>query len=246
MNSYCFVIPVYNHAQGITNTITKLKVYQLPCVVVDDGSDAACAAAIDTLATLADVEVVRHPVNRGKGGAVKSGLKRAQELGYSHAIQLDADEQHDLANLGEMRAQAEADPEAMIIGQPIYDETVPRGRYYGRYATHVWVWINTLSRAIPDAMCGFRIYPLKAAVALIDNTHVGERMDFDVEILVKLSWSGIRFVPVPVKVHYDPEIPSHFHYLKDNLLIAAMHTRLFFGMLLRSPRLIAAKFSSGS
>ena len=87
-------------------------------------------------------------------------------------------------------------------------------------------------------MCGFRVYPVAVVVELLDTAFVGNRMDFDVEVLVKLSWRGVPFVTVPVAVRYDPANPSHFHYLKDNLRISWMHTRLFFGMVIRLPQLI--------
>ena len=242
MAEFCFVIPVYNHAVGIANTIEKLKPYDLACIVVDDGSDEACAEVVQRLADVHEhVEAIRHRSNRGKGGAVKTALSRASECGYSHAIQIDADEQHDLSSLEDMLSAARENTDAVILGTPEYDASVPRGRYYGRYATHIWVWINSVSLAIPDAMCGFRIYPLVPVVGLINSDRLGERMDFDIEVLVKLSWRGLRFVSLPVRVRYDQDIPSHFHYIKDNLRISAMHTRLFFGMLVRLPRLLARK-----
>ena len=82
-------------------------------------------------------------------------------------------------------AQAKAHPGHFICGCPVYDESVPKGRLYGRYATHVWVWINTLSFAVKDSMCGFRVYPLAPTVARLERTRIGRRMDFDVEIAVR-------------------------------------------------------------
>jgi len=115
---------------------------------------------------------------------------------------------------------------------------VPRGRLYGRYATHIWVWINTLSLSIRDSMCGFRVYPLASTLALLDSERVGRRMDFDSEILVRLFWRGQPMHWLPVRVHYPLDGVSHFQLWRDNWLISAMHARLFFGMLWRAPRLL--------
>lgn len=240
----CAVVPVYNHAVPAARMVAALDALGLPCVLVDDGSDAAAAASLAALAAPGRIEVVRHPQNLGKGAAVLSGLRRAAELGYSHALQVDADEQHQVAEAPLLLAAAAADPDAVVTGFPRYDASVPRARRYGRYATHVWVWINTLSRRIVDSMCGFRIYPIAPVLALAARQHVGRRMDFDVEILVRLDWAGVRIVNLPVSVRYPPGAVSHFRPWRDNALISAMHARLFVGMLARLPRLLRRRLQS--
>ncbi|MFV0276877.1 MAG: glycosyltransferase family 2 protein, partial [Parahaliea sp.] len=121
---------------------------------------------------------------------------------------------------------------------------VPALRYYGRYLTHLWVWINTLSLEISDAMCGFRIYPLTATLAVVEGSATGNRMDFDPEIMVRLHWAGVQVVEHPTPVTYPRDGISHFRGLRDNALISWMHTRLFFGMLWRAPRLLARRWRS--
>jgi glycosyltransferase involved in cell wall biosynthesis len=239
----CAVVPVYNHAARAARVVAALSDLALPCVVVDDGSEPAAAASLARLAATGRVEVVRHPQNLGKGAAVISGLRRAAELGFSHALQIDADEQHDVAEAPRLLAAAAAAPDAVVTGFPRYDGSVPRGRYYGRYATHVWVWINTLSRRIVDSMCGFRVYPIAPVLALLERERVGRRMDFDVEILVRLDWAGVRIINLPVTVRYPRGAVSHFRLWHDNALISVMHTRLFFGMLARLPRLVGRRRS---
>ena len=123
----------------------------------------------------------------------------------------------------------------------MYDASVPKGRLYGRYITHVWVWINTLSFEIRDSMCGFRVDPLKVTVAVLDGANIGRRMDFDIEVLVRLVWRGLRLVNLPTRVTYPLDGISHFKALRDNVLISRMHARLFFGMLVRSPLLLLRK-----
>ena len=237
----CAIVPVYNHAVPATRVVAALGALPLPCVVVDDGSEPGAAASLARLAAPGRVEVVRHARNLGKGAAVISGLRRAAELGFSHALQIDADGQHDVQEAPRLLAAAAAAPDAVVTGFPRYDASVPRGRYYGRYATHVWVWINTLSRRIVDSMCGFRVYPIAPVLALLERERVGRRMDFDVEILVRLDWDGVRIVNVPVTVRYPPGTVSHFRLWQDNVLISAMHARLFLGMLARLPRLVGRR-----
>ena len=129
----------------------------------------------------------------------------------------------------------------MIIGQPEFDDSVPKKRLYGRYATHIWVWINTLSFEIKDSMCGFRIYPLASTIDLLNTAKFQLRMGFDTEILVRLKWNNVPFVNVPTKVIYPENGISHFNALRDNIGISKAHTRLFFGMLIRLPQLLSRK-----
>lgn len=236
----CILIPVYNHEQPLPGIVARLAVYNLTCILIDDGSRSSCAEVIrDLAAQYPWVHAVRLDENRGKGGAVKAGMLHARSLDYSHAVQIDADGQHDLSDLPQFLAAAEADPQAVVLGQPIFDESIPKLRYYARYLTQIWVIINTLSLQIRDSMCGYRVYPLDACVRLIRGTVLEERMAFDVEILVRLYWQGLRIVSIPTKVGYPQDGVSHFRGWEDNLRISLTHARLFFGMLARLPQLVA-------
>jgi len=240
--SPCFIVPVYNHGATVGATVTALARHDLPIYLVDDGSEAITATVLDRLAASIDqVRLVRRAANGGKGAAVMSGMRAAHADGRGHACQVDADGQHALADIPDFLAAARAQPEALICGVPEYDASVPKGRLYGRYATHVWVWIETLSFDIQDSMCGFRVYPLGPTHRLIDQVRLGERMDFDIEILVRLFWRGVRIVNRPTRVTYPEGGISHFRPLRDNLRISWLHTRLFFGMLPRLPWLLARR-----
>jgi glycosyltransferase involved in cell wall biosynthesis len=240
----CFVVPVYNHGSTVGATVLALARHGLPIYLVDDGSDAATARVLDQLAAEhAAVRLVRRPTNGGKGAAVMSGMRAASADGMSHAFQVDADGQHDLADIPGFLAAAAAQPQALICGVPEYDASVPKGRLYGRYATHIWVWIETLSFAIRDSMCGFRVYPLAQVSRLLDEVRLGKRMDFDIEVLVRLFWRGVHIVNRPTRVTYPEDGISHFRPLHDNLRISWLHTRLVFGMLLRLPLLLARRLA---
>lgn len=234
----CTLIPVYNHEGPLPGVVASLQALGLPCLLVDDASSPACAAVIDRLAGKTDTYLLRLAENQGKGGAVMAGLREAQRLGFTHALQVDADGQHDLHAVRGFLDESRAHPDAIICGYPQYDASVPKGRLYARYLTHVWVWINSLSLEIRDSMCGFRVYPLAASVALIDSAKLGKRMDFDSEILVRLSWRGQPMRWLPTRVHYPEDGVSHFRLWQDNVLISKMHARLFFGMLCRAPVLL--------
>ena len=241
----CAVIPVYNHAHAIGHVVAAILSCQLPCILVDDGSSAECAAVLDALAAAHPDHIIllRHAVNRGKGGAVVTGVRHAAQAGYTHALQIDADGQHCTDDIPLFLAQSAARPDALIAGVPQYDASVPKVRFYGRYLTHVWVWINTLSLDIKDSMCGFRIYPLAPFVALSHKRILGQHMDFDTDVIVRLYWDGMQIVNFPTKVGYPSDGVSHFRLVRDNLLISRMHATLFIGMLWRVPILLARKFS---
>ena len=233
------VVPVYDHEHAIGTTVERLLPYGVPVLLVDDGSGDSCAAALRALAERHEdrVSLLRLDRNGGKGAAVIAGMRQAAALGASHVLQIDADGQHDTADVPRFLAEAAAHPDAVTNGRPLYDESVPTGRLVGRYATHVWVWINTLSLDIADSMCGFRVYPLAATLALLDRESVGRRMDFDIEIIVRLHWAGVPIRNLPTRVTYPLDGVSHFRLWRDNARISAMHARLFFGMLRRLPRL---------
>ncbi|HZR36142.1 MAG TPA: glycosyltransferase family 2 protein [Nevskia sp.] len=237
------VIPFYNHERAIGRTVAGLRRYGLPCWIVDDGSEPRCAPVLRQLAEQERgwLRLLRLSPNQGKGLAVMTGMRAAAAAGCSHAVQIDADGQHDPAGLERLLQAARQHPAAVICGVPVYDASVPKGRLYGRYITHVWVWINTLSLEIRDSMCGFRVYPLAPALRVWDTQPVGRRMQFDTDILVRLFWQGLRVINVPVRVTYPPDGVSHFDLWRDNLRISGMHARLFFGMLRRLPRLVAQR-----
>ncbi len=242
----CILVPVYNHPDTLPALVDELSQTGLPLLLVNDGSDAPCSAVLQALAREHNcIHLIERERNGGKGAAVKTGLRAAVAAGYSHALQIDADGQHDSRDIPALLALAEAQPEAVVTGVPRY-ANAPTLRYYGRYLTHIWVWIHTLSLDISDALCGFRVYPLAATVALIEEQHTGDRMDFDPEILVRLHWAGLAVLEHPTAVDYPRDGVSHFRGLQDNLLISWAHTRLFFGMLRRLPAILTQRWRRGA
>jgi glycosyltransferase involved in cell wall biosynthesis len=240
----CAVIPVYNHERAVGRVLAAVRAAGLPCILVDDGSGPECAAELRRLvAVTPETALLALAPNRGKGEAVIAGFRAAAARGYTHALQIDADGQHALADIPRFVAEARAQPLALICGRPVFDASMPRMRRYGRYLTHVLVWLDTLSFSIPDSLCGFRIYPLAPVLRLLAEEHVGARMEFDVEILVRLYWRHLPLVWIPTRVTYPLDGVSHFRLLRDNVRMVALQTRLVLGMLLRLPRLLRRKLA---
>ena len=185
MNSVCVVVPVYNHEHAVGWMLERLRQQGYIVFLVDDGSGPACAEALRRLADSNDkVHLLRLPENQGKGAAVMAGLAAAASAGFSHALQIDADGQHDPGDLSRFVAAANADPQSLVCGRPVFDASIPRHRLYLRYLTHAMVWLNTLSFDIPDSMCGLRIYPLAVVMPILAIEVPGRRMDFDSDVLV--------------------------------------------------------------
>ena len=239
---YCVVIPVYNHPDYIADLLQYLLPFQLPIILVNDGSEASCTALLRQLASENErIILLEHAYNQGKGQAVMTALAHAHRLNLSHALQIDADGQHDWQDIAKFIELSQQHPQAMLIGKPQFDQSVPKKRLYGRYATHIWVWINSLSFEIQDSMCGFRIYPLAQTMHILQNNKFQARMGFDSEILVRLKWENVAFINVPTRVIYPEHGISHFNVWRDNLGISQTHARLFAGMLLRLPKLLKHK-----
>jgi predicted LPLAT superfamily acyltransferase len=241
LNRICAIVPTFNHWRAIRGVIDRLRHAGIPVYVVDDGSQGFAKVEISKISDPDNgVFLHRFNDNRGKGAAVIQGIRWAIEHGYTHALQVDADGQHDLQIVDDALALSERYPDAAITGKAVYDKSVPLGRALGRWITHFWVWVETLSFQIPDTMCGFRIYPLDAvARLLVEGVQFGSRMEFDTEIAVRLYWIGTPILSIPVGVTYPSDNTSNFRLLQDNVRISAMHTRMVFLMLFHLPTILS-------
>jgi predicted LPLAT superfamily acyltransferase len=238
--NYCAIIATYNHHKVLEKIVQILEQNNLSIFIIDDGSNKETQNTIESIASKhKDVFVTRFHENSGKGAAVEQGLRQAKAQCYTHALQVDADGQHDLSTLGKFLEISQNNPSALLSGHPIYDQSIPWERHIGRWFTHVWVWIETLSFRITDAMCGFRIYPIDQTLTLFDTVKIGSRMDFDTEIMVRLFWTGTPVIMSPVRVVYPHDNHSNFDVIKDNWRITKMHTKLFFGLLFNLPKILS-------
>lgn len=236
----CAIVPSHDHHRVIGDVVARLRAAGLPVFVIDDGSGEPARQVIAALHDEArETWVTRLEPNRGKGAAVIHGFRQALQAGFTHALQVDADGQHDLGALPGMIDACRQHPEAVICGRPLYDRSIPLGRRIGHWITDFWVWIETLSFRIVASMCGFRIYPLAAVQRVIEREPVGQRMDFDTSILVRLFWRGAPPLLLPVKVIYPEGNSSNFKLVADNWRITRMHTRLVLAMMGRLPSILA-------
>jgi glycosyltransferase involved in cell wall biosynthesis len=236
----CIIIPVYNHEEAILNVVEKLKVFAIPCFLINDGSSIRCTQVLEDCAKRESnwLALITRPENGGKGAAVIEGFKAAHEMGFTHAIQIDADGQHNIDDLPRFIEAGQQHPDGLILGQPLFDTSAPKSRLYGRRVANFWVCINTLSFAITDGMCGFRLYPMAAVNQLISTAQIGRGMDFDIDIAVRLYWQGVETINIPTAVSYPYDGVSHFRLWHDNFIISKAHASLFFGMLFRIPQLL--------
>jgi polyprenyl-phospho-N-acetylgalactosaminyl synthase len=224
----CAVIPTFDNPLTIAGVVTEVRRHLTDVLVVDDGSHEEGRRVLDEIARQDHVRVIRRERNGGKGAAVKTGLRAAKELGFSHALQIDADGQHDTTDIPKFLARAAERPQAAVLGHPVWDASMPRGRRAAHALTNFMVYLQTGGRNIVDPQCGFRVYPIEPAVEVAPR---GDRMDFDIEIAVRLFWAGVPIVNVPTGVRYLPRAAggtSHFRPVRDNVAISWMHTRLLF------------------
>jgi glycosyltransferase involved in cell wall biosynthesis len=234
--TYCLVVPHYNHTQAFEEFLPKLNALNLLCIVVDDGSDASNKARlINLLSRYPGINLVEHMRNRGKGAAMWTGAHVARTHGCTHMIQIDADGQHNVDDVMKFIEASESQPEAIISGAPVFDDSAPKARVYGRKVTDFWVALETCSLKIKDSLCGFRIYPLDQFEYIFDKYHIGKRMDFDTDVLVKSVWEGIEIRFIDTQVIYLSEGASHFKYLDDNLRLIWLHVRLMARMFIGLP-----------
>jgi glycosyltransferase involved in cell wall biosynthesis len=239
----CILIPTYNDKNTLPSMIERLLPAGYPILIVDDASSPEAAGVIDDIAAAhPEVSVIHRPVNGGKGAAVADGIARLHDSGYSHALQIDADDQHCIADMPRFVAAARLSPEALVLGVPVFSADVPAVRLLGRQISRFWVVLETLSTAIRDPLFGYRVYPVASAHRLLRRVRLGKRMDFDPEVAVRLYWQGLDIVNIATPVRYPEGGISRFRILRDNLRISWMHMRLFLGMFVRLPRLIRRWF----
>jgi glycosyltransferase involved in cell wall biosynthesis len=239
--THLVLIPSYNTGERLFSTVAAARAQWNPVWVVIDGSTDGTAARLQALAaTDPGLRVDVLPVNQGKGAAVLRGLQLAQAAGYTHALAMDADGQHPADLISAFMQASQERPEAMVLGRPIFDASAPLLRVRGRRISNGWTQLETLGAGIGDSLYGFRVYPVTALIALMQQQPWMRRFDFDTEAVVRLAWRGVKPINLDAPVKYlskEEGGVSHFRYGRDNLLLTWMHTRLMLEFLLRLPSL---------
>jgi glycosyltransferase involved in cell wall biosynthesis len=237
--THLVLMPSYNTGAKLVQTVRDARRYWNPVWVVVDGStDASTAALAPLAADDAGLRILLLPRNAGKGAAVLHGMKAARRAGFTHALTMDADGQHPADLIPEFMAASCAHPEAMILGKPVFDASAPKIRIRGRRISNFFADLETLWAGIGDSLFGFRVYPIAPLEQVMERTIWMRRFDFDPEAAVRLVWAGVPALNRAAPVKYfraDEGGVSHFHYLRDNVLLTWMHTRLLIGALARAP-----------
>jgi len=245
------LIPSYNTGAALLlNTVREALIEWPEVWVVIDGSTDGSEAALDPLrADHAGLRLLRFTENRGKGAAVLRGAEAAQQAGYTNVLTMDADGQHPARQIRAFAAMAKEFPQATLLGKPQFGPEAPAIRIHGRRISNAWAHLETLGWGIGDSLFGMRVYPLEALISAFRSTRFARRFDFDTEIAVRIAWQGVPMIQVPTPVRYlsrEEGGVTQFRYVRDNALLSWMHTRLFFGFLLRLPLLISRHLRGGN
>jgi glycosyltransferase involved in cell wall biosynthesis len=243
--THVVLIPSYNPGRKVFETVRAAREQWEPVWVIVDGSTDGTGAGLQEMA-LGDpgLRVIVRGKNGGKGSAVLDGLTEASAQGFTHVLTMDSDGQHPPDRIAAFMADSAAHPEAMILGEPVFDASAPSIRVKGRKISNWWANLETLWSGIHDSLFGFRVYPVQALLRLMRSSLWMRRFDFDVEAVVRLSWAGVPARNLPAKVRYFTPAEggvSHFHYGRDNLLLSSMHARLLVGFLVRLPFLLVRR-----
>lgn len=241
-STHIVIIPSYNPGAKVYETVRDARQYWNPVWVVIDGSTDGTAAGLQAMANGdTGLRIIELPKNQGKGAAVLHGLKLAAAAGFTHALTMDSDGQHPADHIPAFMGESMGQPQAMILGVPVFDHSAPSLRVKGRRISNWWANLETLWVGIDDSLFGFRVYPIEPLCLVMRRQPWMRHFDFDPEAVVRLCWRGVKPVNLAAPVRYlslDEGGVSHFRYLRDNVLLTWMHTRLFAGFLLRLPMLL--------
>ncbi len=244
------MIPSYNSGLLLRKTVANaLEEWSDVFVVIDGSTDGSDANLEDLGSPEKRLRVLRISKNGGKGAAVLHGITEAQKEGFTHALAMDADGQHPAEFIKKYMETSAAHPEALLLGQPVFDASAPALRVNGRKVSNMWANIETLWWGIHDSLFGMRMYPIEPLRRCFASTIGARRFDFDPEVAVRLCWLGVPVINIKTPVRYLSQEEggvSQFRYLRDNTLLTWMHVRLLFGFIIRLPILLCRLVKGGN
>jgi glycosyltransferase involved in cell wall biosynthesis len=220
---YCVIIPTYNNELTLDALISGVLRHTLNVIIVNDGSTDATASILGKYTGL---NVISYSPNKGKGYAIRRGLKAAAEAGFTHAITIDSDGQHFPEDIDSFVGKAEESPDSLLVGARTLDPIkVSRGSLFANRFSNFWFRVIT-GMKLTDTQTGFRLYPL---AQIRDMNFFTRKYEFELEILVRSAWRRISIESVPVKVYYPPreERVSHFRPFRDFARISLLNTIFF-------------------
>ena len=217
------LIPALNCGATIGAVVSGARQHIGDVLVVSDGSVDDTAAA----AVAAGAQVVRHDATQGKGAALQTGMRLLAERGFARVLTMDGDGQHLSDQIPVLLAASDAEPTALVIGVRQVDPSlVTPMRGFGNRFANRWVEI-ACGQQLPDTQSGFRIYPLRAALALRPRAR---HFAFETEVLIRAARAGIPIRSVPVRLYQPPaaERVSHFRPVVDTVRIIFVVLGLIF------------------
>ncbi|HEY2417246.1 MAG TPA: glycosyltransferase family 2 protein, partial [Steroidobacteraceae bacterium] len=235
--SHLVLIPSYNPGDKALETVRAARAQWNPVWVIVDGSTDGSAEELSAMARSdPGLRVLVRERNGGKGAALLDGLIAARREGFTHALTMDADGQHPAGRIRAFMSASSAAPEAMILGDPVFDVSAPRIRLRGRRIANWCTNLETLWAGVHDTLFGFRVYPIVPLIEVMQRSRWMRRFDFDPEAVVRLTWRGMPLVNLPAPVQYftaEEGGISHFNYWRDNVLLTSMYLRLLPGFVIR-------------
>jgi glycosyltransferase involved in cell wall biosynthesis len=206
-SNICAVIPAYNAADTIQQVVNSVFEHVPHVLVADDGSTDDTAR----LAADAGAEVIKMEENTGKGDALKRLFRRADHLGYKAVISIDADNQHDPAEIPLFLETHRQYPDDIILGSRMHEkEKIPRARYNSMHIARFFVSLAA-NQYIEDTQCGFRLYPLSLIKKMVLTS---ARYVTETEILIKAGDMGSQIRTVKIGALYGAHT-SHFRSVLD-------------------------------
>lgn len=216
------LIPTYNNAGTIARVIAGVQQYCRDVIVVNDGSTDDTAQILDRTE---GIVVIGYTRNRGKGYALRTGLREAARRGFRYLLTIDADGQHYPDDIPLFVQAAEQQPDTLLIGaRNLEAENMPSKNTFANKFSNFWYKVET-GITLSDTQSGFRLYPL---TRLKDMRFYTPRYEFEVEVIVRAAWRGIDVKNIPIRVYYPPqeERVSHFKPAKDFTRISILNTCL--------------------
>ena len=237
------IIPTYNSGPLLAETVREVLAFCRTVIVVVDGSTDGSAEPVLAMALgEPGLQVLISEKNQGKGTAIASGLRLAADSGLTHAATFDADGQHHAPDLPRFVEASRENPEAMILGQPVFGDEAPLIRILGHRVSNFFTALETCLGGIADSLCGFRVYPVVPALEVLRATRGARGFDVETQLAVRLRRRGIPAINLPTTVRYRTRATggiSHYRYVRDNLVMVRAHAILLAGAPFAYPRLMA-------
>jgi len=222
------VIPTYNNDRTLGGVIAGVRRYCADIFVVNDGSTDRTA---EVLASTEGIRTIAYARNRGKGYALRRGLRAAREAGFRYALTIDSDGQHYPDDIARFIERIERRPDTLLIGaRNLTADNMPARNTFANRFSNFWYLVET-GRRLEDTQSGFRLYPLRRLGRL---RSLCSRYEFEVEVIVRAAWRGVEVENIPVRVYYAPdgERVSHFRPLRDFTRISLLNSVLVLEALL--------------